>query len=84
MTAEFRTKSQITLPKTIVSSFGLEPGDKLEVIEKDGMICMIPVAVYPKSYVEDLQNEVSRLKKEIKSGKKEVTAGTLQVQRSLQ
>ena len=33
MLAELRTKSQITLPTSIVSSFGLTEGDKLEVFE---------------------------------------------------
>ena len=49
MLAELRTKSQITLPKDIVLSLGLSEGDKLEVYEKDGVIHMVPVAVYPKS-----------------------------------
>ena len=41
----------------------------LEVFEKDGMVCLVPVAVYPKKYVEDLKKEVSELKKDIKSGR---------------
>ena len=35
MLAELRTKSQITLPKSIVVNLGLTEGDKLEVYEKD-------------------------------------------------
>ena len=72
MLAELRTKSQITLPKNIVSALGLEEGDKLEVYEQDGMICMIPVAVYPKNYVADLQSEIVQLKEAIKNGKQPV------------
>ena len=72
MLAELRTKSQITLPKSIVSSFGLTEGDKLEVFEKDGVICMVPVAVYPKAYLAGLQSEISQLKKDISSGKQPV------------
>ncbi len=68
MLAELRTKSQITLPKEIVSALGLSEGDKLEVYERDGMICMIPVAVYPKNYVDDLQGEIRALKEKIKTG----------------
>ena len=30
---------------------------------------MRPVAVYPKSYVEDLQNEIAQLKADIRAGK---------------
>ena len=72
MLAELRTKSQITLPKDIVSTLGLSEGDKLEVFEKDGMICMIPVTVYPKSYVDALRGEISQLKENMKNGKQPV------------
>ena len=72
MLAELRTKSQITLPKSIVSSFGLSEGDKLEVFEKDGVICMVPVAVYPKAYLTALQKEITQVKKDIDSGKQPV------------
>ena len=56
MLAELRTKSQITLPKDIVKALGLSEGDKLDIFERDGIIYMRPVAVYPKDYVESLQN----------------------------
>ena len=72
MLAEFRTKSQITLPKEIVSSLGLVEGDKLEVYERDGMICMMPVTVYPKKYVDELHGEIAHLKESIKAGKQPV------------
>jgi AbrB family looped-hinge helix DNA binding protein len=72
MLAELRTKSQITLPKDIVNSLGLSEGDKLEVYEKDGMICMMPVAVYPKKYVDELHGEISQLKQNIREGKQPV------------
>lgn len=65
MLAELRTKSQITLPKDIVTSLGLSEGDKLEITEKDGVIYITPVAVYPKKYVEGLQNEIKQLKNRI-------------------
>ena len=69
MLAELRTKSQVTIPKAIVLSLGLSEGDKFEVFEKDGMVCLVPVVTYPKKYVEDLKKEVAELKKNIKSGK---------------
>lgn len=72
MLAELRPKSQITIPKSIISSMKLNTGDKLDVFEKDGMICLCPVVVYPKSYVDDLQNEVNSIKADIKEGKKPV------------
>ena len=70
MLTELRTKSQITIPKEIVQGLGLSEGDKLDIFEKDGMICIMPVAVYPKKYVEELKTEVSRLKEDIKKGEK--------------
>lgn len=72
MLAELRTKSQITIPKSIVSSLKLNTGDMLDISEKDGMICICPVVVYPKAYVEELQEEVKSLKADIKTGKKPV------------
>ncbi len=69
MLAELRTKSQITLPKETVSSLGLSEGDKLEVFERDGIICMMPVVVYPKSYIDKLNNEISLLKENVRTGK---------------
>ena len=72
MLAEFRTKSQITLPKEIVLSLGLVEGDKLDIYEKDGMICMMPVTVYPKKYVDELYGEIAQLKESIKAGKQPV------------
>lgn len=72
MLAELRPKSQITIPKSIISSMKLNTGDKLDIFEKDGMICLCPVVVYPKNYVDELQNEVNAIKADIKKGKKPV------------
>ena len=52
MLTELRTKSQITIPKDIVARLGLHEGDKLEIVEKDGTIQIMPVAVYPKKYLD--------------------------------
>lgn len=72
MLAELRTKSQITIPKEIVAQLGLSEGDKLEIYEKDGVICLMPVTVYPKGYVDELHREIVGLKSDIKSGKQPV------------
>lgn len=72
MLAELRTKSQITIPKEIVAQLGLSEGDKLEIYEKDGVICLMPVTVYPKGYVDELHREIAGLKSDIKSGKQPV------------
>jgi len=52
MLIEMRTRSQITLPSEILKNLGLRPGDKLEVIEKDGGIFLCPVVIYPKKEIE--------------------------------
>ena len=57
MLAELRSKSQITIPKQIVSSLNLNEGDKLEITEKDGVIQIVPVAVYPKKYIDEIQDD---------------------------
>ena len=69
MLTELRTKSQITIPKTIVDSLNLNVGDKLEITEKDGIITIVPIAVYPKKYVDKLEKELKKIKSEIQSGK---------------
>ena len=68
MIAELRQKSQVTIPKEIIRTLALSVGDKLEIFEKDGMICMMPVAVYPKAYVEGLKNEIEDVKRRIALG----------------
>ncbi len=55
MTIELRSKSQITVPREIVSELNLSVGDKFEAYVKDGVIFLIPVAVYPKNYVSALE-----------------------------
>ena len=68
MLAELRAKSQITLPKELVDRLGLSEGDKLELFEKDGTICMMPVAVYPKKYLDELREEIEATKSAVASG----------------
>ena len=68
MIAEFRTKSQITIPKEIVMSLGLTEGDKVDIFEKDGEIHIVPVVVYPKKYVDKLRSEIIETKAKIASG----------------
>lgn len=63
---ELRQKSQITIPKWIIKKLNLHEGDKLEIYEQDGEIHIVPVAVYPVGYIEDLKNEIARLRKEIR------------------
>jgi AbrB family looped-hinge helix DNA binding protein len=72
MLAELRPKSQITIPKELVEKLGLSEGDKLEIYEKDGVICIMPVSVYPKKYLDELKDEIEETKAKIASGKQPV------------
>ncbi len=72
MLAELRAKSQITLPKKLVDKLGLSEGDKLEIFENDGTICMMPVVVYSKKYLDELKGEVETAKARIASGEQAV------------
>lgn len=72
MLAELRQKSQITIPKEIVEKLGLSEGDKLDIREKDGTIYLLPVAVYPKKYLEELQKEINGVKEKLAAGEQPV------------
>ena len=72
MLAELRAKSQITIPKEMVDKLGLSEGDKLDISEKDGMIYIMPVVVYPKKYITKLHKEIEDTKTKIAAGKQPV------------
>lgn len=48
MLAEIRGRSQITIPAEIIKKLGISEGDKFDIVEKDGVIFLCPVIVYPK------------------------------------
>jgi AbrB family looped-hinge helix DNA binding protein len=70
--AELRQKAQITIPKEIIIKLGLSEGDKLDIFEKDGFICLVPVAVYPKKYLNELKEEINGVKARLASGEQPV------------
>lgn len=72
MLAELHQKSQITIPKEIITKLGLSVGDMFDITEKDGAIYIVPVVVYPKKYVDELMNEVNEIKAKIASGEQPV------------
>jgi 6-phosphofructokinase len=47
-------------------------GDKLDIFEKDGSICIMPVVVYPKHYLNELKEEISDVKAKLASGEQPV------------
>lgn len=72
MLAELRQKAQVTIPREIIIKLGLSEGDKLDIFEKDGFICIMPVVVYPKKYLDELKEEISDIKAKIASGEQPV------------
>lgn len=72
MLAELRQKSQITIPKEIVEKLGLSEGDKLDIRELDGTIYLLPVVVYPKKYLQELQEEIAEVKEKLVAGEQPV------------
>ena len=72
MLAELRAKSQVTIPKELVDRLGLSEGDKLDVYEQDGVICFMPVVIYPKKYLDELREEIEETKIRISSGEQPV------------
>lgn len=64
MIIELRKKSQVTIPKEIVTGLNLQEGDHLDISIKDGAIIIEQVAVYSKSYVQKLEDTVMRINEE--------------------
>jgi len=52
MLIEMKAHSQITLPSEIIKKIGIQEGDRLEVMERDGGVFLCPVVVYPKDKLE--------------------------------
>jgi AbrB family looped-hinge helix DNA binding protein len=74
MLMELRKKSQVTIPKALIDKLGLNEGDKLEIFEKDGAICMVPVVTYSKKYLDEIRDEINAVKTKIASGEQPVFA----------
>lgn len=68
MLTELKAKSQVTIPKRIVKEMGLKQGDLFEVINVDGEIHLVPVVVWPKAKVEDLEREAALARRERSAG----------------
>jgi AbrB family looped-hinge helix DNA binding protein len=67
-TMELRKKSQITIPRDIIEKLSIHEGDKFEFAEKDGIIYMMPVSIYPKKYVEELEKIAAETKEKVNLG----------------
>ncbi len=72
MLVELKAKSQVTIPKEIVSLMNLSQGDKFEIIEESGRIVLIPLEVYPKNVIDELKASVEEIKASIDNGERPV------------
>ena len=72
MLVELKAKSQVTIPKEIVSLMNLSQGDKFEIIEESGRIVLIPLEVYPKNVIDELKASVEDIKTSIDKGERPV------------
>lgn len=72
MLVELKAKSQVTIPKEIVSLMNLNQGDKFEIIEESGRIVLIPLEVYPKNVIDELKTSVEEIKASIDNGERPV------------
>lgn len=72
MLVELKAKSQVTIPKEIVSLMNLSQGDKFEIVEENGRIVLIPLEVYPKNVIDELKASVEEIKASIDSGERPV------------
>ncbi len=55
MLVELKDKSQVTIPKAVISELGLKRGDMFDIVVDGGSIVFVPVVVYPKKQAEELE-----------------------------
>lgn len=73
MLTEIRTRSQITIPNSIIKELKLKIGDKLHIDIEKGNIIMKPVIAIPREqayfWTDKWQEEEKKVNEEIKTGK---------------
>ena len=69
---KIQKKYQITLPKTVRDSFGLEIGDYIEIEKSEGNILLKPVSVIPKDqryfHTKQWQKKEAEADEDVKEG----------------
>jgi AbrB family looped-hinge helix DNA binding protein len=68
MLAELKERSQVTIPKSVVVELGLQTGDQFDVVIHEGEIHLVPVVVYPKSKINELEKMAAQAEALIASG----------------
>ena len=73
MLSEIRTRSQITIPGSVLKELNLKVGDKLHIEIEEGNIVMKPVIAIPREqtyfWSNKWQEEEKKVNEEIKTGK---------------
>jgi AbrB family looped-hinge helix DNA binding protein len=72
MIAELKDRSQVTIPKRVVNELGLKIGDQFEVVTHKGEIHLVPVVVYPKTKLKELETLAAKARESLKKGTFEV------------
>lgn len=72
MLITLEAQNQVTIPDEIISRLRLQSGDQFEVVTQNGMIQLVPVAVYTSAAVDVLQAEVGKAKEHIAAGKQPI------------
>ena len=68
MLAELKDKSQVTIPKPVITELGLTRGDMFEVVVSNGTVMLVPVVVYPKAKAEKLEALANAARANAKTG----------------
>ncbi|MCI6574631.1 MAG: AbrB/MazE/SpoVT family DNA-binding domain-containing protein [Actinomycetaceae bacterium] len=71
MLAELKAKSQLTIPKQVVSKLGISVGDQFDVIVENGNIVLVPVVVYPKAKLTALHELATKARQDVRAGETE-------------
>jgi AbrB family looped-hinge helix DNA binding protein len=61
-TATVTSKSMVTIPSTIRRKYGIRNGDKVQFVEVDGAVMMIPVKSLSEMYGLDKQHAKALIK----------------------
>jgi antitoxin MazE len=65
MLIDFKQKSQVTIPKSLVEKLKLRIGDKLDIEEKDGKLVITPVMIIPKDQAWYYSEKWQQMEKEV-------------------
>jgi AbrB family looped-hinge helix DNA binding protein len=71
MTVRVRDKGAVTLPAALRTRYGLQAGDRLSVLDLDGLLLLAP----RKSHVEEMAAKIEALREEVGLSESDLLAG---------